>query len=226
MKKLIIAFLLIEAIAFLTWQAFKPMPLTPQQVSRLNVASSAEQLVLVGGTGGSNAVFSLYEKKDGLWKEVFTTNAFIGKNGLGKTREGDSKSPIGIFHFTKAFGIAPDPGCTMPYTQVDDTHYWVGDSSSILYNQFTTTKNGAVFDKNESEHIIEYTKPYQYCLNISYNEDGKPGLGSAIFLHCYSKNSYTGGCVAIPEDDMRQLLRRVQPGCKIVIASLKNLSSF
>ena len=114
----------------------------------------------------------------------------------------------------------------MPYTQVDDTHYWVGDGASRLYNQFTSTKYGAVFDTSESEHIIEYTKPYQYCLNISYNEDGKPGLGSAIFLHCYSKKAYTGGCVAIPEDTMRQFMRRVQPGCKIVIAELNKLFNF
>ncbi len=226
MKKLLIAFLILEALAYFAWQAFRPVPLTPQQVSRLNVAKKADQLILVGATGGSRALFTLYEKKDDLWQEVFSANAYIGKNGLGKEREGDYKSPVGIFHFTKAFGIAPDPGCGIPYTQVDDSHYWVGDGASPLYNQFTSTKDGAAFDKGESEHIIEYTKPYQYCLNISYNEEGKPGLGSAIFLHCYSKKTYTGGCVAIPEENMRQLLRRIQPDCKIAIAGLTNLIKF
>ena len=226
MKKAVIAIIIIAALGYLVWQFLRPVPLTPQQVSQLNVANNAGQLILVGATGGSDALFSLYEKKDKLWQEVFTVKAYIGKNGLGKEREGDSRSPVGIFHFTKAFGIAPDPGCKMPYTQVDDTHYWVGDGASPLYNQFTSTKDGAVFDTKESEHIIEYTKPYQYCLNISYNEEGKPGLGSAIFLHCYSNNTYTGGCVAIPEDNMRQLMRRIQPGCKIIIAELKKLGNY
>ncbi len=225
MKKLLIIVVL-AAIGCLLWLALKTGPLTPQEVARLKAAQETDQLVLVGATGGSDALLSFYEKNGDAWQEVFTRKAFIGKNGLGKEREGDAKTPVGVFRFTMAFGIAPDPGCPMGYVQVDDTHYWVGDGKSPLYNRFVSTRDSDDFDKAESEHLIEYARPYVYCLNISYNGQGKPGLGSAIFLHCYSQNAYTGGCVAIPEEDMRLLLRRARPDCAIIIARLKDLKTY
>ncbi len=225
MKKVLV--IVILAIAgCLLWLAFKAGPLTPQEVARLAAAQKTDQIVLVGSTGGSDALLTFYEKHAEGWQEVFTRKAFLGKNGLGKKREGDAKTPVGLFHFTKAFGIAPDPGCPMGYVQVDDTHYWVGDGKSALYNQFVSTRDNDGFNKAESEHIIEYAKPYVYCLNISYNEQGTPGLGSAIFLHCYSQNKYTGGCVAIPEEDMRLLLRKVKADCVIVIAKIEDLKNY
>ena len=79
-------------------------------------------------------------------------------------------------------------------------------------------------DTANSEHIIEYTRQYQYCLNISYNAEGVPGLGSAIFLHCLGPNKpYTGGCVAIPENQMKVVMQNVKPDCTVVIDTLENL---
>ena len=184
----------------------------------LDVANTTTQFITVIGTGGSNAIFTMYEKdceKD--WQKVIVTPAYVGKKGFGKTREGDLKTPVGIFHFTKAFGINKNPGCSLGYTQVDETNYWCGDSNSPYYNQFVSTRDYNNFNKKDSEHIIDYALAYKYVLNISYNEDGKPGLGSAIFLHCFTKNHYTGGCVAISEEQMLEVLRRVKSDCKIII---------
>ena len=76
----------------------------------------------------------------------------------------------------------------------------------------------------DSEHIVDYTYQYQYCLNISYNEEGTPGLGSAIFLHCLGpQKPYTGGCVAIPKDQMVTVMKNVREDCTVVIGSLENL---
>ena len=135
-------------------------------------------------------------------------------------------TPVGIYHFTKAFGIAPDPGSTLPYTQVDATHYWVGDSASPLYNTFVSTREHDNFSKKESEQIVAYTMPYQYVLNISYNESRKPHLGSAIFLHCYSKNPYTAGCVAVPESMMVTILRNLKADCVIVIDNIEKIVNY
>ena len=225
LKKLLFVLVLAAAAAGI-WYATRPSLPTASQVAGLACARDASQLVLVGATGGSDALFAFYDKRGGTWQKVFETKARIGKNGIGKTKEGDAMTPVGVFHFTKAFGIAPDPGCAMPYTQVDDSHYWVGDSASPLYNQFASTRDASGFDMKESEHIVEYVKPYQYCLNISYNEQGTPGLGSAIFLHCYSDKPYTGGCVAIPEADMKRFLTSVQPDCRIAIAAIGDLAKY
>ena len=189
---------------------------SPGRVAEL--AGGAGQLVLITGTGGSNARLSLHERDgDGTWRQVLSTRAYVGKKGFGKTKEGDMKTPVGTFRFTMAFGIQPDPGAPMGYTQVDSSHYWCGDSNSPHYNQFVSTRDHNDFNKKDSEHIIDYTTAYAYAMNISYNEDGRPGLGSAIFLHCQTKNKFTAGCVAIPEKDMIAVLRRTRPGCAVVL---------
>ncbi|MBQ7608800.1 MAG: L,D-transpeptidase family protein [Desulfovibrionaceae bacterium] len=192
-------------------------------VGALAIAKTTDQIVLVAGLEDSDALLIFYEKEDGTWHERLRTKAYIGEAGLGKTKEGDRKTPVGTFHFTKAFGIAPDPGSRMAYTQVDDTYYWVGDSRSKYYNQMASVREGKRFRKEASEHLIDYTKQYQYCLNISYNEAGTPKLGSAIFLHCFGDNPFTTGCVAVHEDSMRTLLRLIGPGCAIVIDSADDL---
>ena len=193
----------------------------------VNAAEDAEQLVIVSGTKGSNADFYFYEKNsNGEWEEIISCPAYIGKKGWGKTREGDLKTPRGVFHFTMAFGINDDPGCEIDYTKVDETHHWVGDSNSEKYNQFVSTRDYKNFNKKDSEHIIDYKLAYKYCLNISYNEDGTPGKGSAIFLHCYTKNKFTGGCVAIPEGKMIEVLRHVKDGCVIVMDESRNIKNY
>ena len=195
--------------------------------AEISAAQDAEQLVIVAGSKGSDAMFSFFEKDDaGNWKEAISCPAYIGKNGWGKTREGDMKTPAGVFTFTMAFGINADPGSPMGYTQVDDTHYWVGDSNSDRYNQFVSTRDYDAFDKKESERIADYSQAYKYCLNISWNEDGTPKKGSAIFLHCYTKNKFTGGCVAVPEAVMREMVQRVKPGCVVVMDKSANIGKY
>ena len=199
---------------------------SPAWIANLNAAADAEQLAIVSGTHGSNARFSLHEKVDGEWHEIILCPAFIGKKGWGKTKEGDMKTPKGIYTFTMAFGIKEDPGCQMEYTQVDNSHYWVGDSSSEYYNQFVSTRDYDDFNKKDSEHIIDYDLAYKYCLNISYNDDGTPGKGSAIFLHCQTKNKFTAGCVAIPENAMITVMKNVKAGCVVVMNSSKNIKNY
>ena len=194
------------------------------QVARLRAARQTNQLVITS-VDDTGATLAFYEKQAGAWRQILAVPAYIGKNGLGKTAEGDKKTPVGRYLFTKAFGIAPDPGSRMPYAQVNENHYWVGDSASRLYNRFASDKDGA-FDKLQSERLIDYKKPYRYCLNINYNEEGTPGKGSAIFLHCYSDNSYTEGCIAIPEDAMKRILRRVDKNCVLLIDRRENLKTY
>ncbi|MCR5346811.1 MAG: L,D-transpeptidase family protein [Fretibacterium sp.] len=200
---------------------------SPGWVADLKAVKDAEQIVIVSGTKGSNADFSMHEKdEDGQWHQVLSAQAYIGKKGWGKKREGDGKTPVGVFRFTMAFGIKADPGCPMGYTQVDDTHYWNGDSNSPRYNQFVSTRDGDKFSRKSSEHIVDYTLAYPYVLNISYNEEGTPNRGSAIFLHCYTRNHYTAGCVAIPEKVMIEVLKRVKDNCVVVMDQGKNIRRY
>lgn len=61
---------------------------------------------------------------------------------------------------------------------------------------------------------------------ISYNADGVPNAGSAIFLHCLGdRKPRTGGCVAIPMDQMYYVMQHVSPDCVLVIDSMENLGA-
>lgn len=43
-------------------------------------------------------------------------------------------------------------------------------------------------------------------------------------MHCFGPNKpFTGGCVAVPKDKMRFVMKHVQTDCLIVIDSLENL---
>ncbi|MBE6098015.1 MAG: hypothetical protein E7198_09505 [Schwartzia succinivorans] len=200
---------------------------SPDWVAKLPQAAAAKQLFVVAGVGKTTAYVSFHEKSaDGSWKQIMTTPGFIGKEGIGKEREGDGKTPVGTFKFDAAFGIAPDPGCAIPYLQVDDNCYWSGDERpGMHYNKMVDIRRVPGLDKENSEHIADYTVHYVYCLNIDFNAACVPGKGSAVFLHCLGpQKPYTGGCVAIPEDKMKLVMQRVKPDCVVVIDSIKKIA--
>ena len=196
---------------------------------------SVKQLFIVAGMGMelTTATISMHQRDtDGNWMQLLSTPGFVGKNGLCPDeahKEGCNQTPIGVYKFNKAFGIADDPGCAIPYVQVDSNTYWSGDPrEGYHYNELVNLKDlpGLDVESGDSEHIIDYLYQYQYCLNISYNEEGTPGLGSAIFLHCFGPvKPYTGGCVAIPEDSMRFVMQHIDADTVVVIDTYEALSN-
>ena len=187
------------------------------KVAGLDAAGQTDQIVLVEHTGGSKATLSVHEKVDGVWKQLLSTQAYVGKNGIGKTKEGDKKTPVGTYNLNTPFGIKDDPGAQMPYTKVTKYHYWCGSSSSEYYNQLVDSRETGRSYTSSDEHLIDYKGAYNYCLFIDYNAEGKPGLGSCIFLHCFSSKKYTAGCVAISETNMKKIVQWARAGAKIVI---------
>ena len=195
-------------------------PATPaasqSKAAGLDAARQAEQIVLVEGTG-SSATLSLHEKVRGVWTQRLETSAYVGKNGFGKTREGDKKTPTGTYNLNTPFGIKDDPGANMPYTKVTKYHYWCGSSDSEYYNQLVDSRVTGRSYTDSDEHLIDYKGAYNYCMFIDYNAAGEAGKGSCIFLHCKGKNRYTAGCIAVDESVMKQIIQWARPGVKIVI---------
>ena len=200
---------------------------TPQQtdwVATLKAAASSKQLLIVAAQG-STATVSLHTKGQyGVWAQDLSVEGFVGSAGIGKTTEGDNKTPKGQYGFTMAFGIEPDPGCAIAYTWLDDTHYWVDDGQSRYYNQFVSTRT-VTPDWTSAEHLIKVGAAYDYALALNYNSANTPGLGSAIFLHC-STGTPTAGCIAIPKDSMKQVLEKVEPGCVVIIDTPEGVKSY
>ena len=201
---------------------------SPEWVGKLEQAKDAEQLFVVAAVGQTTAYISMHQKDaDGAWKQIMTTPGYIGKKGMDKEKEGDAKTPTGTYHFNYAFGINEDPGCkAFSYRQVTEEDYWSGDQrEGYKYNEMVSLKDYPDLDTENSERIMDYPSEYQYCLNISWNEEGTPGKGSAIFLHCLGPiKPYTGGCVAIPKDQMITVMQNVNEDCVVVIDSLEKLS--
>ena len=198
---------------------------TPQWIQRLPALQNANQAVIVAQLGEKTTAWISMHARDlnGEWQQIMSTPGFIGKNGLGKEKEGDNKTPVGVFKFNYALGIAPDPGCQIPYTQIDENYYWSGDFN-YKYNQLVDIREYPALDTTYSEHLIEYDPYYTYVLNMGYNAECTPGRGSALFLHCFGPiKPWTGGCVAIPTDKMKFVMQNVTADCVLVIDSLENL---
>ncbi len=206
---------------------------SPEWVTKLPAAQdeNVKQLFVVAGLGmdKTTASISMHERsEDGKWEQILSTPGFVGKNGLcldADHKEGCGQTPVGVYKFNKAFGIAADPGCAIPYIQVTDDTYWSGDiREGYHYNEMVNLSDYPDLDMENSEHIVDYIYQYQYCLNISFNEDGTAGRGSAIFLHSFGPTKpYTGGCVALPEYMMKMVMTNVNPDCVVVIDTLENM---
>jgi len=208
----------------------QPVVDSPEWVASLPAAQDADQLFVVAAMAmdRTTASISMHQKDgDGNWKQILSTPGFVGKNGLcldADHVEGCGQTPVGVYRFNRAFGIAADPGCAIPYVQVDDDIYWSGDPD-YHYNEMVNINDCPELAMDDSEHIVDYEYQYQYCLNISFNEDGTPGRGSAIFLHCFGPSKpYTGGCVALPENIMKLVMQNVREDCVVVIDTLENMN--
>ena len=213
-----------------------PIPdnLSPEWVRNLDEAQddSVDQILVVAATGmdETTAYVSMHMRdENGYWTEIISTPGYVGKKGMIADEdryEGCGRTPIGRYHFTMAFGIAPDPGCSMPYTEVTDDLYWSSDATEGgHYNEMVSIYDYPDLDCSNSEHLIDYPVHYKYCLNISFNEEHTLGRGSAIFLHCNGSNPYTAGCVAVPEDKMVDILQNVEAECVVIIDTVDSLGA-
>ena len=75
---------------------------SPEWIVNLPEAEYATQLFVVAGYEGTTAWVSLNEKDEaGNWNMIMTTPGYIGKAGLGKTKEGDGIWYDGVFEVSQ-----------------------------------------------------------------------------------------------------------------------------
>lgn len=192
-----------------SWYYFK-------SAGSLHTTMKVKQFVLVRASRNRAKVYLLKQSRGGKWKQQVSANGYVGRNGItAKKREGDRKTPKGIYTLGRIFGVSRNPGTTLPYTKLNSSHYWVDDPASPYYNQFVSTRTVRK-NWNSAEHLISYTTAYAYAVAVDYNTAGTPGKGSAIFLHC-STGGPTAGCIAVPRKSMIRILRRLEAGAKIHI---------
>jgi len=186
--------------------------------SKLKVANQTDQIITVAGTGGYNCKVVLHKKINEAWKEIVSVNGYVGKNGISDSKkEGDGKTPTGVYTFGTGFGVASNPGSKIPYRKVTNYDYWVDDVNSKYYNQWVEINKIKDKDWKSAEHLASYPKAYKYAAVINYNTTNiVKGKGSAIFLHT-STNGPTAGCVSVPESSMVSILKELNSNARIVI---------
>lgn len=177
--------------------------------------SQVNQLLFVKYTGGSKARVLLYQKTKQKWKKVLACGGYVGAGGIGQAREGVPITPVGTYTLTGGFGILENPGAVLPYLKVNGNHYWCGDGH--YYNQLIDIQEKP--HDCAGEHLIDYVPSYNYGMFFDYNKECVLGKGSAFFLHCKSGRAYTGGCIAVSQKKMVEILQNAGPGAKICIYS-------
>ena len=182
-------------------------------------AQNSSQIITVVSNGGSYGELVMWQKDgNGNWVEVERVAARLGQNGMkyaSEVYEMDKCTPTGIYTVTEAFGINGNPGSGVPYRELDGSEYWVDDVDSEYYNTMQFGDPNGRW--NSAEKLVDFPGYYNYSLVIDYNRwPVIPGKSSAIFLHC-DMGIYTYGCVAIPQNNLVNLLTWLDPNSNPVM---------
>lgn len=227
----------------------------PAQASTLKpdaLAHSTQMIVVT--TSDWNAVagrLQRYERAtvDEKWRPAGEPiSIVVGRNGLGwgigvtptddaqvrsasdpVKREGDGKSPAGIFALGTAFGYASEPleGLKIAYLNLTPSIECVDDPGSKHYNRIVD-RSVVSPDWNSSEHMRNAGESYRWGIVVDYNgtvtgdtNPPEPGGGSCVFLHIWqSDDQGTAGCTAMSQADLKTLLTWLDPARKPLLVQL------
>ncbi len=186
--------------------------------------NDTRQLVVVTTEGWNDnvGVLQRYEKAAKRWRKVGdAVTVKLGRNGLGwgvglhrvpvnaryVKKEGDGRSPAGIFSLKQAFGYAPFEA-NYPYKIYKESDHCVDDPHSKFYNKIVDST--VVARDYRSFEPMKFSKNYyKYGIVVNHNhidEAGAvPGAGSCIFLHI--KDIPTAGCTVTDEKEIKKLIR-------------------
>ena len=167
---------------------------------------------------------SAWEAKGDAWPGVVgrTGTAWgIGLHGDGAPnregpikKEGDGKSPAGVFAIDAAYGVAVEApkGTKLPYeTTASGDWQCVDDPASDHYATIIDRKQVAS-DWQSHEEMLRNDTLYTWVVNVAHNPERVAGKGSCIFLHVWGgKDSTTVGCTAMEEPRLAGLMAQLDP---------------
>jgi D-alanyl-D-alanine dipeptidase len=139
-------------------------------------------------------------------------------------KEGDGRSPAGVFSLGKAFGFAPPAEASwlkMPYVPVVEGIECVDDSASAVYNQVVDRRSIKTPDWTSAEKMREVGEAYRWGVIVNYNTPAVPGRGSCIFLHIGGEGGRgTAGCTAMSPEFLRDVMAWIDPARAPVLVQL------
>ena len=188
-----------------------------------NLLKDAKQVILVYNREAESPIaeYFTFEKDGNKWKNIFKVKSNIGRNGFAafyEKREGDGKTPSGIFRMDTAFGYGKKIDSKMPYKQSTVFDFWVDAANQPEYNRWIVSRTGkpsfSVERMKRSDHL------YEFGVILEYNTCPEPisGNGSAIFLHWErAQGASTAGCVSVSLEAILKTLEWLDPKKRPVI---------
>ena len=202
------------------------------------IPATSKQAVVARTTSwtSSYADLYLYERKGNQWVKADgpikvrlgrTGSAWglgIHKNAKGLTlkKEGDGKSPAGIFDIGGAWGdastIKKHP--QLPYRKVTPRDLWVEDSKSPLYNQHKILPHTpkTAWEKRQQMKQNDYAHALKLFIAHNPGPKAKPYAGSAVFFHIWrgGGSKPTAGCTTMAPANLKKLVAWIDPTKKPV----------
>ena len=150
----------------------------------------------------------------------------LGRNGLGWGRglhnipnrvnlpmkkEGDGRSPAGVFVLSHVFGYKPVDqmmSLKMPYICITEMSECIDDVSSQYYNEIISRDKVKDVDWQSSERMGFAGIYYELGVVVDHNKNPiKKGAGSCIFLHNWSNpKETTAGCTTMDPLKMKAIV--------------------
>jgi D-alanyl-D-alanine dipeptidase len=195
-----------------------------------DLVAKADKLIVVT-TPDWNSVrgtLTRYVRSHGKWKQLGNpVSIVVGKSGMAwdpalatgdgpVKREGDGRSPAGIYPVTQTFGFAPSLGGSPNYFSLTPATECVDDVNSSHYAHIVNNEKVSK-DWNSSEHMRSI-ELYRWGAVVPYNmSNTKPAAGSCIFLHIApASGNGTAGCTAMPEANIEEIVHWIGKGAVLV----------
>jgi D-alanyl-D-alanine dipeptidase len=196
-----------------------------------DILAGAKRLVLVTAADmqTSTALLRTFRRDslDGAWRPAHGPRpAVIGSAGMGwgagfrdvardgepSKREGDKRTPAGVFAIGRSFGFAPSGRAG--YLQLKKDTVCVDDPASPAYNTITSR---AIVGTVRGEEMRAITL-YRHGLVVEYPTDAATKAGSCIFIHVWrGPSSRTSGCVALSDGGVRALQDFAEGGAVLAV---------
>jgi L,D-peptidoglycan transpeptidase YkuD (ErfK/YbiS/YcfS/YnhG family) len=204
-------------------------------------AGSGQCLVGIADTwNSSTATLRFYQKSGGRWTpDGPPWQARLGREGLvwgsgihplpagaATKKEGDWRSPAGVFTIGGVWGYEP----TIPrhpklfYRRVTPRDLWVEDPASPDYNRNVILPHDPASPWERKQQMKQSDPAHALKLFIAHNAPPQvvPGAGSSIFFHIWRAggDKPTAGCTTMDEAKLRALISKIDPARKPVYVLL------
>lgn len=194
------------------------------------IPANSRQMILVvtPDAQATNGRMFLFERVEGnpQWSMIKdSVPVVVGRKGLAwgrglseddpgqlpEKKEGDGKSPAGVFKLGAAFGYAPVENLgplNIPYMHVTNQLECVDDVHSAYYNELVRRDEVKKVDWASSEKMRAVGQEYELGVLVEHNTEGpEKGAGSCIFLHIWGgPESTTSGCTAMAAAKMQDVV--------------------